>query len=108
MALTTEQQKMKEAVLALLNGGHLSLNDYSILQDAYDEAASPQAILAILAQLEQVQGDAARFALAIALDDNAEALYAAVMSNSPNGALIRAQFDADMALSPLPPPPEAA
>lgn len=38
--------------------------------------------------------DAARFAQAIALDDAAEALYAAVLNNAPDGDAIRAEFDA--------------
>jgi hypothetical protein len=37
--------------------------------------------------------DAGRFAAAIARDDNAEALYAAVMNHAPDGAAIRAEFD---------------
>jgi hypothetical protein len=37
--------------------------------------------------------DAARFRLAIAEDDNAETLYAAVLSHAPDGEAIRREFD---------------
>lgn len=41
--------------------------------------------------------DGERFATAIALEDNAEALYGAVMSHAPDGAAIRHSFDAYIA-----------
>lgn len=46
---------------------------------------------------EGLERDAARFQQAIALDDNAEALYTAVLNNSPDGIAIRCEFDAAMA-----------
>lgn len=43
-----------------------------------------------------VERDAARFRSAIALDDNAGALYAAVLSYGPDESAIRAAFDSDI------------
>jgi hypothetical protein len=40
--------------------------------------------------------DAARFRQAIALEDNADTLHAAVLNNAPDGEAIRAEFDAAM------------
>lgn len=109
MALTPDQEKMREAAKALHRLSTLPQSRaYSDALIAFAKVTPPAAILALLDQVEALQADARRFALAIALEDNAEGLYAAVMSNAGNGVLIRAQFDADMALSPLPPPPEAA
>lgn len=44
--------------------------------------------------LTKLQDDAERFRRAIAAEDNAETLYAAVMNNAPDGNAIRAEFDA--------------
>lgn len=62
--------------------------DYLLISDVRD-------LLAKRAAQQPSGGDAERFALAIALEDNAEAMYAAVMSNAGDGAAIRAAFDAD-------------
>lgn len=55
---------------------------------------------AVPAPLYSTRQDAERFRRAIALEDNAEALYAAVLSHAPDGNAIRRAFDSDAAPAP--------
>jgi hypothetical protein len=85
------------AVLKLALGS-LALHDFDEAQKLGAQAraalaAKPAASAEPGRGVGEAARDAARFRLAIAEDDNAETLYAAVLSHAPDGEAIRREFD---------------
>jgi len=123
MALTPDQEKLKEAALAALPGKWSRQTGYFVVAETdygslvvaqtnnsswpgrnadFIAAANPAAILAILAQLEQVQGFRQLFIewWQTEMDDSEYFNRAVAVLGITTAELL--------ATSPLPPPPEAA
>lgn len=111
--LTPDQEKLKEAALAAIGKVYSSKE-----REVFDWAATPAAILAILAQLEQVQGW--RDLATSKPPEGVQVLIALDTGNVVTGFRFSAgwhwdetdcEADADATAThyqPLPPPPEAA
>lgn len=70
------------------------LPDY-VENSAFVAAANPASILALIAEVRALRADAERYRWAIAYEDNAETLLAAVMNNAPDKKAISAEIDAE-------------
>ena len=96
--------KNTQAVEAAVERLMRLITDYRYLEVSRDLAAARQKIsTALRDELTRPQEvdakDAQRYRFAIALIDNAEALYAAVLNNSPNIAAINKEFDEEILAS---------
>jgi hypothetical protein len=92
--VTSGAAAQKSADPVIRNMGRLEFDDAC---KQYLRATNPAAILALIAEVRALREDAERYRWAIAYEDNAEMLLAAVMNNAPDKKAISAEIDAERA-----------